>query len=103
MDSCSDDERWGAVAQGGVAGSGKFHGLLAQGRRGGQPTTCDQTRQQKQHHHGENRIRLDRGGDTQGNKRRRMVQTEDIEREDTTAAEESRREMAERVARYVPD
>ena len=35
--------RWGAVAQGGVAGSGKVHGLLAQGRRGGQPTTCDQT------------------------------------------------------------
>ena len=34
----------GAVAQGGVAGGGKLHDLLAQGRRGGQPTTCDQTR-----------------------------------------------------------
>ena len=41
---CGEDGRWGAVAQGGVAGSGKFHDLLAQGRRGGQPTTCDQTR-----------------------------------------------------------
>ena len=38
-----EDGRWGAVAQGGVAGSGKVHGLLAQGRREGQPTTCDQT------------------------------------------------------------
>ena len=38
------------------------------------------------------------GGDTQGNKGRKIVQTEDI-----TAVEESKREMAERVARYVPD
>ena len=43
MDPCGEDGRWGAVAQGGVAGSGKVHDLLAQGRRGGQPTTCDQT------------------------------------------------------------
>ena len=43
MDPCGEDGRWGAVVQGGVAGSGKVHGLLAQGRRGGQPTTCDQT------------------------------------------------------------
>ena len=28
----------------GVAGSGRVHDLLAQGRRGGQPTTYDQTR-----------------------------------------------------------
>ena len=42
MDPCGENGRWGAVAQGGVAGSGKVHGLLAQGRRGGQPTTCDQ-------------------------------------------------------------
>ena len=41
---CGEDGRWGAVAQGGVAGSGKVHDLLAQGRRGGQPTTCDQAR-----------------------------------------------------------
>ena len=27
-----------------LQGSGKIHDLLAQGRRGGQPTTCDQTR-----------------------------------------------------------
>ena len=40
-------------------------------------------------------------GDNQGNKRSRMVQTDDIE--DTTAVGESRREMTERVARYVPD
>ena len=44
MDPCGEDGRWGAVAQGGVAGSGKVHDLLAQGRRGGQPTTCEQTR-----------------------------------------------------------
>ena len=44
MDPCGEDGRWGAVAQGGVAGSGKVHDLLAQGRSGGQPTTCDQTR-----------------------------------------------------------
>ena len=43
MDPCGEDGRWGAVAQGGAAGSGKVHDLLAQGRRGGQPTTCDQT------------------------------------------------------------
>ena len=34
----------GAVAQGGVAGSGNVYDLRAQGRSGGQPTTCDQTR-----------------------------------------------------------
>ena len=44
IDPCGEDGRWGAVAQGGIAGSGKIHDLLAQGRRGGQPTTCDQTR-----------------------------------------------------------
>ena len=44
MDPCGEDWRWGALAQGGVEGSGKVHDLLAQGRRGGQPTTCDQTR-----------------------------------------------------------
>ena len=45
------------------------------------------------------RIRLDGGGggNTQRNKRKRVVQTEG-----TTVAEESRREMTERVARYVP-
>ena len=61
MDPCGEDGRWGAVAQGGVAGSGKIHDLLAQGRRGGQQMTCDQMRKRKQHH-GEYRIRLDRGG-----------------------------------------
>ena len=44
MDPCGEDGRWGAVAQGGVAGSGKNHDLLARERRGGQPTTCDRTR-----------------------------------------------------------
>ena len=33
MDPCGEDGRWGAVAQGGVEGSGKVHDLLAQGRR----------------------------------------------------------------------
>ena len=42
--------RWGAVAQGCVAGIEKFNNLLAQGRRGGQRTTFDQTRQRKQHY-----------------------------------------------------
>ena len=44
MDPYGEDGRWGAVAQGGVAGSGKYHDLLAQGGRGGQPMTCDGTR-----------------------------------------------------------
>ena len=35
---------FGVVAQGGVEESGNVHDLLAQGRRGGQPTTCDQTK-----------------------------------------------------------
>ena len=36
--------RWTIGRRGGVAGSGKNYDLLEQGRRGGQPTTCDQTR-----------------------------------------------------------
>ena len=45
MDPCDEkDGRYGTVAQRGVAGSGKIQDLLAQGRRGGQPTACDQTR-----------------------------------------------------------
>ena len=39
-----DGASWHKGAQWGVAGSGNVHDLLTQGRRGGQPMTCDQTR-----------------------------------------------------------
>ena len=61
-------------------------------------------RKQRKQHHREYRIRLDlRGGDTIPTGTSAVVVGELVQTEDTTAGEESRREMAERVARYVPD